>query len=134
MVFMTYIGRSFLGCISLSLVSCVSPQYRQAAAECEHLSSQPFPQKIKEFRSEKTRYVSVPSGETNWITEKVTSADGLTEQIKTTCKPLTEIRSQPYVTIRQRDLNRIARNNWVLTCTAKTCLSTFGNVDCKTSR
>ena len=134
MVLMTYIGRWFLGCISLSLVSCVSPQYRQAVAECEHLSFQQFPQKIKEFRCEKTRYFSVPSGKTECITEKVTSADGLTEQIKTTCKPLTEIRLQPYVTICQRDLNRIARNNWVLTCTAKTCLSTFGNVDCKTSR
>ena len=26
----------------------------------------------------------------------------------------------------------MCRNNWVLNCTAKACLSAFGNVDCKT--
>ena len=131
MILMTNVGRWFFGCFSLSLVSCASPQYRQAAAECEYLSFDQFPQKIEEFRCEQTRYVSVPSGETECITEKVTSPDGLTEQVKTTCKPLTEIRSQPYVTICQRDVNQTARNNWALTCIAKTCLSNFGNVDCK---
>jgi len=125
------VSQWFLGCVSLSLVGCASPQYRQAAAECKHLSFQQFPQKIEKFRCEKTRYVSVPSGATECITEKVTSADGLKEQVKKICKPLTEIRSQTYPTICQRDLNRPARENWALTCTAKTCLSNFGNVDCK---
>ena len=121
-----------LVCVTLVAGGCSTPQYRQAESGCRQVSYEQFPQKIEEYRCEQVRYVKVQTGETECITEPVYGLAGPTGQVKTTCTPITVTRPQTYISTCRRDVNKPARNNWVLNCTAKACLSAFGNIDCKT--
>ena len=126
------ISAFLLSCFVMLATGCSTPQYRQAEAGCTNVSYQKFPQKIEEYRCERTRYVRVQTGETECITEPVYGLGGPTGQIKTTCTPVTVSRPQTYIDTCRRDVNEPARNGWILNCTAKACLSAFGNVDCRT--
>lgn len=108
--------------LGLVLVSCGTPEYQAERSVCQAEWAQKIPVRYGERLVERTRYISVPTGEM-------------------VCKPLagggqhcvsgTRLEGIPYTAVETYDVNAEARNVQVRACAAQACSAKFGNPDCK---
>lgn len=116
--------RAFL-LVPVLLLGCATQEYRQAENECTYDANRRFPINNVTQVVTVTRPIEVPTGQTNCVTNYF----GL--QATTTCQQVTRTEFRNFQEARVVDLNRDARKSAIDSCAAQTCMSRFGNPECK---
>ena len=109
------------------LSSCTTAEYQQARSGCAEIGYNDIPVVLEEFQCQKYRYIEVPTGETECITQ-----DEGNGRIRTTCKELTKKELEYFYETCTRDKNEHKRNQWINSCTVDACMHVFNNPKCET--
>jgi hypothetical protein len=107
------------------LAGCATPEYRQARNQCTSQAFQRFPVNNVSQVVTVRRQVEVPTGETNCTTDYSGST------ARTSCKQVTRLEMRSFNETEVADTNESARNNAINYCAAQSCMSSYGNSDCK---
>ncbi len=122
-------------CIKIALLlltvtlfsSCTTAEYQQARSGCAQIAHNDIPVVLEEFQCQKYRYIEVPTGETECVTQ-----DEGNGRIRTTCKELTKQELEYFYETCTRDKNEQKRNQWINSCTVDACIHAFNNPKCET--
>ena len=119
--------RIWLFVVALGLLSaCSTAEYDQAYDGCSQIGYSKYPVSKKELTCRSFRNIEVPTGKTECVTEERYG------KLVTSCEEKTETRGEWYEHSCVKDVNYIARRDWILKCAANACFTTFGNVSCET--
>lgn len=103
------------------LSSCGTPEYRAEKSHCEAEWMLKIPPVYRQEIVTKYRNEERPTGET------VCETTGTT----TNCKPVLKTVSVPYTAVETVDIKKAQRGPQISSCTARACVTKYGNSKCE---
>lgn len=109
--------------VALAILSgCGTPEYRTERTHCEAEWMLKIPPVYRQEVVTKYRNEERPSGAVNCETKGH----------ETNCTPVMENVSVPYTAVETVDIRKAQRDPQIASCAARTCLTKYGNSECKT--
>lgn len=115
-----------LALLSVFVVSaCSTPEWRTENASCQAQWNTKIPVRMEERRVQRIRFLEVADGSFSCVSHNL---GGITT---TNCEPNKKQVEVPYTVIESFDVNKKSRDEEVASCTSQSCVTRFGNADCK---
>lgn len=111
--------------LALLLCGCATPEWQATHSECTKTFYRQLPPSFQLVQVTRAVPVEVPTGQTNCVSTPMGGS------VTTECRPVTMTQWRSIPDFERMDVNAEARENAINHCTKTTCLTQFGNAQCK---
>ncbi|MGI9127378.1 MAG: hypothetical protein ACR2IG_04170 [Roseomonas sp.] len=113
------------GVLASLLCGCATPEWQATHSECTKTFYRQLPPSFQLVQVTRAVPVEVLTGQTNCVSTQMAGS------VTTECRPVTMTQWRSIPDFDSVDMNAEARENAINLCTKTTCLTQFGNAQCK---